>query len=370
MNPTRLVAFLLLGASGLAVGDAPSQAQQPMECRTAQTDSGPRQSLCGPRPAQAASKPAPGIGTAAEAFPPDFRGRISYSGTYEGRVANRGRPLRRLDVRSIIASATSGNSRGYAGGYTVEMEINGNAVTGRYSGTGGIDRGTFSGTRSGSNCRLFDDRSASATVAECTPTRFTGNVRSAEGSNPSFRISFETHATALVDANVEEERRRIAEAQAAERARAAAAAYTALPDAGPALTRRLDSLAQTDSRGWAFNRYDSGSMTSVKIIEGSRSSGNFVMQGYYTYNGGSRGWVMAKMAGGQLECIQFWDSVVGCRGLRTAEQGQAMRDAAFGVIAGGMSSDSSGQSRDYPDSCQLVVTGTNAAGGAVYGSRC
>jgi hypothetical protein len=96
----------------------------------------------------------------------------------------------------------------------------------------------------------------------------------------------------------------------------------------------LDGFVTTDSRGWAFNRYDAGSMTNVKIIDGSAKSGNYVMQGYYTYNGGSRGWVMAKMAAGKLDCIQFWDAVIGCRGIRTPEQGAAMRSAAFDVLAG------------------------------------
>ena len=111
-------------------------------------------------------------------------------------------------------------------------------------------------------------------------------------------MRFEAEATQFVDARVEEEQRRLAAAEAAGRARAAAAAYAALPNAGAALTRRLDGFVQTDSRGWAFNRYDAGSIANVKIIEGSIRSGNFVMQGYYSYNGGSRGWVMAKMAGG------------------------------------------------------------------------
>jgi hypothetical protein len=214
------------------------------------------------------------------------------------------------------------------------MTFEGRAVTGRYSGTGGINSGSFSGTRDGDRCHLVDNRSGTVTDALCTRNRFYAEVRSQTGRE-TITARLEANATQFVDARVEEQQRRAAAAAAAERRRAAEAAYAALPNAGRVLTRQLDGFVQTDSRGWAFNRYDSGSMTNVKIIEGSARSGNFVMQGYYTFNGGNRGSVLAKMSRGRLECIQFWDAVVGCRGLRTAAQGQAMRNAAFDLIAGG-----------------------------------
>jgi|GEM_PF-1154175 len=283
--------------------------------------------------------------SATGALPPDFRGRISYSGTHEGQLNRAGPPLRSLRTRDILRSATGGSTREYAGAYNLELTFDGNALTGRYSGTGGMNSGTVSGTRSGTHCRLVDDRYGTVTEAECTRNRFSGTARVQRGRDTST-MRFEAAATQFVDARVAQEQRRLAAAEAAQRERAAAAAYDALPNAGAALTRRLDGFVQTDSRGWAFNRYNTGSVANVKIVEGSIRSGNFVMQGYYNYNGGSRGWVMAKMTGGRLECIQFWDSVIGCRGLRTAAQGQAMRDAAMGAIAGGLSNGSSGQSRE------------------------
>lgn len=266
------------------------------------------------------------MSASSDTLPANFRGRITYQGTHE----------------AVLERGSRRGSRQYGGSLTIELTFDGNAVSGRFSGTGGINNGTMSGTRNGSRCRLFEERAGDIVEGECTRTRFSAVARS-QGSRNSMAAAFEARATQLADARVEEEQRRIAAAEAAERARAAAAAYDALPSAGPALTRRLDGYVQTDARGWAYHRYDAGSLTNVKIIDGSVRSGNFVMQGYYTFNGGSRGWVMGKMAGGKLECIQFWNSVIGCRGLRTPEQGQAMRDAAMGAVVGALTDSSSRQ---------------------------
>lgn len=108
-----------------------------------------------------------------------------------------------------------------------------------------------------------------------------------------------------------------------------------LPDAGPVLTRKLDGYVATDARGWAFNHYDAGSMRNVRVAEGSARSGTMVLRGDYTFNGGNAGWVLAKLVDGKLDCIQFWDAMVGCRALRTPEQGMAMRSAALGAVTGG-----------------------------------
>lgn len=114
------------------------------------------------------------------------------------------------------------------------------------------------------------------------------------------------------------------------------------PLAGPALTRRLDALVLTDSRGWAFNRYDAGSMRDVRIVDGTVKGGHYVLRGVYSYNGGARGWVLARMSGSNLECIQFHDSMIGCRALRTAAQGQMMRGMAAGAVSSLMSGNSGG----------------------------
>ena len=118
------------------------------------------------------------------------------------------------------------------------------------------------------------------------------------------------------------------------------------PEAGAKLTRQLDGFVRKDSRGWAFNRYVPGSMRNVKIVSGSTNNGHFVMQGQYTYNGNLLGSVRAAMTNGKLNCIEFHDAVMGCRNLRTPEQGQAMRDVAVGAISGALDPRDSGASQD------------------------
>lgn len=136
---------------------------------------------------------------------------------------------------------------------------------------------------------------------------------------------------------------------AAERQREAEAARAArheallnAPKAGPALTKTLDALVRQDAKGWMVNVYDAGSMTNVRIIDGSVSSGHYVLHGDYTYNGGEQGWVEAKMSGAQLDCIQFHDAMIGCRSLRTPEQGQFMRDIASNALQSGVSGGNGG----------------------------
>jgi hypothetical protein len=142
----------------------------------------------------------------------DFRGHVSYSGTYQMQVTMPGPPIRRLDLRSVLRSV--GRTRDYSGGYTVEVELNGNAVTGTYSGTGGIATTRFSGTRTGSECRLFTDRGGAALNANCTASRFDGTVISPEGERQPYKVLFEAQTTQLSDTAALERKRQM-EAQAA-----------------------------------------------------------------------------------------------------------------------------------------------------------
>jgi hypothetical protein len=287
-------------------------------------------------------------------LPPDFRGRIVYEGSFSADVFRAGATTRNANERMRAIARRNDRSWQEDGSITLTVTFDGSRVQGSYVGSGGMGRGTFTGTREGSSCTISEGHGDVNTM-HCDRASWSGVSQSPSGARVAATTRIDARPAQVVDARVEEGRQRLASAQAAERARAAAAAYDALPNAGVALTRRLDGFVQTDSRGWALNRYDTGSIANVKIIEGSMRSGNFVMQGYYSYNRGSRGWVMAKMTGGRLECIQFWDSVIGCRGLRTAGQGQAMRDAAMSAIAGGPSgqSGSSSEGRDFVTSQQI-----------------
>lgn len=292
-------------------------------------------------------------------LPPDFRGEITYYGNYSGRLTTRANRMRNLSVAEALRSATSSRTLPLSGEYEITIRYDGAQITGNWasrSATGpngaSLDpRGTITGTRNGSTCTFNDPSAAGGPpgVAYCGRGRWewaNDNVFNPQGHQVALRVL--TSQTRFVD-YAERERSRAIEAENARIAAGEAAArYAALPDAGPTLTRRLDALVQTDSRGWAFNRYSSGSMRNVKIVSGRAGSGTYVMRGEYTYNGGQAGWVMAEMNGQNLSCIQFWDAVMGCRGLRTPEQGQAMRSALFSSL---FSSDG-GSSQECDAACE------------------
>lgn len=299
-------------------------------------------------------------------LPPDFRGEITYYGNYSGSVKTRADRMRNLSLGEALRSATSSQKLPLNGEYEITIRYDGNQITGTWasrSATGpngaSLDpRGTITGTRRGSTC-TFNDPSAVGGppgVAYCGRSRWewaNDNVFNPQGHKVALRVV--TSQTRFVD-YAEQDRIRAIEAEKARVAAAEAAArYAALPNAGAALTRKFDELVQIDSRGWAFNRYSAGSMRNVKIVSGKAGSGTYVMRGEYTYNGNQSGWVMAEMNGQNLSCIQFWDSMIGCRGLRTPEQGQAMRSAMFDLLSpsSGTSSPPSGSTCD--ETCHDLI---------------
>lgn len=270
-----------------------------------------------------------------------FRGKIVYDGSYEGKVSTSPRIPRNLSLGSILDAATSAKSERYKGGAHYEIEYDGNQVKGTWQQQGTYTaNGSLTGTRNGSTCQLVTNEGIRFT-AECGKTRFFSRLSFSDNRGQKYQSVLDANRTAVVDYVERDKQSAIAAEQARVAAAAAAARYAALPSAGPALTRKFDALVQTDSQGWAFNRYDAGSMSNVKIVSGKAGVGTYVMRGEYTFNGGSQGSVMAEMVGSKLSCIQFWDGVVGCRGLRTPEQGQAMRNALVGAIVSSGSGSSS-----------------------------
>lgn len=263
---------------------------------------------------------------------PDFRGQIIYEGSYEGSMETPRRIPRNLNVGSILNAVTASNSEPYRGSIRYVVEFEGNIVRGTFQEQGSFNgSGTFTGTRQGELCSIVSNAGVRIN-ANCNFYTFSGSIDFTDNRNRRFRSSIEANKTSLID-YVERDRQRAIEAENARIAAAEAAArYAALPSASPALVQRFDRIVQTDAQGWAFNRYDVGSMRNVKIISGQVGRGTYVIRGEYTYNGGQTGWVMAEMSGQNLSCIQFWDAVMGCRGLRTPEQGQAMREAFVEAI--------------------------------------
>jgi hypothetical protein len=279
----------------------------------------------------------------------DFHGRIVYSGSYSGKQSIPGRTLRRLDLGSLLESAMSGSSRQYSGGYNVQIEVNGNAVSGRYGGSGGIDSVTFSGTRNGDACRLFDDSSGAAILARCTASTFAGTVASPVGARQPYKIQFEAQATQFVDAT--EEQRRLALAEQAERNRprtvavrgAVRQASTSAPTAplvittaalGIGLDELLDRVVYADSQSWGLNRYVRGSMHNARYLIVNKAKTTYTAYGEYqfaTFGGGAPGWVKVKVRNGQLECLEFHDQAGSCRPLFHSLSQQVIAGTARGM---------------------------------------
>lgn len=270
-----------------------------------------------------------------DVIPQQFRGQIVYDGSYEGVVTTPIKMPRNLSFGDLLGAAMSSKSENYRGMAHYEIEYDGNQVKGTWRQQGSFTaNGTLIGTRNGLTCQLVTNEGISF-VADCGKTRFFSRLAFTDNRGRKYKSVLDANQTKFVD-YVERDRLRAIETEKAQAAAAAAAArYAALPAAGPALTKRFDSFVQIDSRGWAFNRYSAGSLRNVKIVSGKVGAGTYVMRGEYTYNGGQTGWVMAEMNGQNLSCIQFWDGIIGCRGLRTAEQGQAMRNAFASALSGG-----------------------------------
>ena len=231
-----------------------------------------------------------------DVIPPDFRGRITYSGSYEAEVtSNRGR------------------TRPFSGAYTIEISYDGSAISGRYSGTGGMSSGSITGTRSGTRCRTLDTQSGMTNEAECTRTRFAVVAR-AQGPRNTSIARVEATATRFVDAAVEAQQQRVAAAEAAERRRvqeaqaqreaaAEARRIAALPRASATHARLLAAAIEQDSQSWALDRYVRGSLNNVRIW--GSGGGETVVRGDFTYVDGRQGWIRGRIAGGQVLAIQY-----------------------------------------------------------------
>jgi hypothetical protein len=133
-------------------------------------------------------------------------------------------------------------------------------------------------------------------------------------------------------------------------------ASSANQNAQLALDRSLDAIAQRDATGWWQNRYDIGSMHG-SFVRSASADGSYIARGYYTFNGGKNGWIDATIAGGELKCVEYWDTWFGCRGsyggTRSASSDAAkaaavaIAVAALVAIARSGPSHSSGSSTSY-----------------------
>lgn len=85
-----------------------------------------------------------------------------------------------------------------------------------------------------------------------------------------------------------------------------AIAASSRPTSEELVERALGRSVDADSASWFFNRYDHGSLADLEFVkrEGTHS---IIVRANYTFNDGQRGWVMARVIDGQIECLQYWD---------------------------------------------------------------
>jgi hypothetical protein len=97
-------------------------------------------------------------------------------------------------------------------------------------------------------------------------------------------------------------------------------------------SKLLDKIVSEDSRSWASNRYNSGSM---RAGPPSDSGDSFVVTGNYTFNQGTSGWVKAHFADGKISCVEYWDFAGNCRqvgqGLGAARETQSAAPGQTGI---------------------------------------
>lgn len=308
--------------------------QEPENCRVVEMDprrGPPRQTICQDArgqwiarpevPADLAREGSPG-GSSVDALPPEWRGRIRYSGTHEGYVQTAS-AMRDLSLEGAVR-ALNGQRRQYGGTLEMDLTFDGRAVSGTVSGTGGISTSRLRGTREGSRCRLTVDDVA-LLEAECTRAALTGISRNRSDSSDTMVMRIEARAISVVDA-AEQERQQLAAAAAAETRRQAAQAerdraeaadrarIAALPAASAAQARLLAEAVRQDSGAWLVNEFDAGSMVNVRVA--GRDGAATTLRGEYTFNGGRPGWVEARVTGGRIECLDYWD-MSGCAPVRT-----------------------------------------------------
>lgn len=283
-------------------------------------------------------------------LPASFRGRIVYRGTYSG---SEQAPQRRGQVKlgKMLANAVGLNSTPIGGSSSYTLEFDGNRVTGSFEINDGrrSARGTLTGTRQGTMCRLFD-KDGGAFIATCTASEFRGSASSGASSRVKWKTRFQASAVGYTD-YAQVQRNRPSPPVSAPARNAATPSRPASgyvqpgssppatgPAAKPALVAALRTAVQNDATNWGINRFDSGSLSNVRVIRGSGAAPSRI-RGTYTFNNGHPGWVEADVSGGRILCLNYWDTGSRCTPPRAASQYQRRRchmetRTATGVYAG------------------------------------
>lgn len=268
-----------------------------------------------------------------ETLPPDFQGRITYQGSFSAEASRAGRAP--ANASAIVRRIANGNSRAWAedGTITITVEFDGNRVQGSHVGSGGMGRGTFTGTRNGRSCTISSGQGDVNTVS-CTRSMWSGVSRSAPGARVVATTRVETRATQVFDARLEARERAAAAARAAEEerrlaqtrpqasparasqnvtARASAPSSRERP-AGPrnaSYRAQLINALHLDSRSWINNRLHAGTERDAGIT--GREGNAVVYRVEYRVSGffsgdHALGWIEGKFVGGALQRIRYFDA--------------------------------------------------------------
>jgi hypothetical protein len=306
--------------------------------------------------APAAAQDAP----ARDPLPADFKGRVTYQGSWEGELISPGRPPRRLDLSSLINSAMSGKRERRGGAVTYEVEYDGTIVRATYSGTGGMMRGEMTGTRSGTTCSFVNSLDGGRGTAYCDRNRFEAVFKSPRHAQQRYSTESQATVTRFVD-YAAQERERLAALERQRQATptpspasttrgrpAAAGAPLVITTAalGIALDELLDRVVYADSQSWGFNKYIRGSMRNGRYITTNKSKTTYTAYGEYDFTGlGGSGWVKVKVRDGQIECLEYHDQAGNCRPLYHSLSQQAIAGVATGMAEDALRGDPPSQSR-------------------------
>lgn len=196
-----------------------------------------------------------------DVIPPDFRGEITYTGTYSGSVKTKADRMRSLSLNEALRSATSSQTLPLSGEYQLTVRYEGNRIYGAFvsrSATGpngaSIDpRGSFVGTRNGTTCTFTSEQivGGKPAVGYCGRSRWEwmdDDVFNPQGHKVALRIV--ANQTGMVDFAERERQQAAAAAEqqrvADERARRTAAASTSQNSADERRTQeRPAASAQT-----------------------------------------------------------------------------------------------------------------------------
>ena len=254
-----------------------------------------------------------------DSIPPNFRGQITYDGSVEGSATAQSRSSNRIGFGGFNINIPSVQHIPVQAHYHAVIIYDGNNLRGTDAIRGNVNgTGSFTGTRDGDTCYLVSDQDGRRSTNHCTMSMFATDEDYTNPQGQHIQTRTEANRTAMVD--FVERDRQAALAQAAEKQKAEqeAAFLASRPKANGAQTSALSRALAQDSTAWSYNRYDGGSLRGVIIIKSTPSM--TTIRGIYTYNDGQSGWLEAKLSGGIVQCLEYWDNQGNCSPVRTKPQ--------------------------------------------------